>query len=162
MKKANNLLNRINKFLIGVRKYKKTYYGWPYLMAFILILFVEVLIALDYYSMFTRAYVGDVLAVVAVYCLIRSFVACRSPRLALLVLGMAVMVELFQLIGLVQWLGLEDGGFWAILLGNTFDWKDLVCYLVGYMITRVILDAEIKTIGPWWERCLEWVRSSVR
>lgn len=44
--------------------------------------------------------------------------------------------ELLQLFPLLAWLGLESP-FWRILLGATFDWADVACYLAGCLLLGI-------------------------
>ena len=49
----------------------------PYIIGFLLLLGVEICIGVFYFSKFIRAYLGDVIVVWVIYCLIRSFMPKR-------------------------------------------------------------------------------------
>lgn len=100
-----------------------------YSVAFIVFLAIEVCIALFVHDDFVRPYIGDVLAVVTVYCAVRIVFPDRINLMSLLVFAFAAVVELIQLTDLAKMFG--EGSFMAILLGSTFDPADLLCYGIG-------------------------------
>lgn len=102
-----------------------------YAAAFLLLFCMEVLIALYVHDSFVRPYLGDVLAVIVVYCFVRVFLPERVRLLPLCVFLFAAGVEVLQYFQLVDRLGLADNRFLRILLGSVFDWKDIVCYTAG-------------------------------
>lgn len=94
---------------------------------FAAVLGIEVLIALFVHDAFVRPYLGDVLAVVCVYFLARV-ILLDSPRyLSIFVTAFAFVVELVQLTQLSEALPSPL----SVIVGGTFDFKDLACYLVG-------------------------------
>lgn len=97
--------------------------------AFLVLLATEVCIALFVHDSFVRPYLGDVLAVVTVYCGARIVFPQRFGWLSAAVMALAVGVELLQLTNLSALFG--EGSFMAVLLGSTFDPHDLLCYAVG-------------------------------
>ena len=102
-----------------------------YAIIFVLLLFVEVLIALYVHDDFVRPYVGDILVIIVVYCFMRIFIPYRCILLPLYVFIFAAGIEILQYFRLVQVLGLENNTFLRILLGSVFDIKDIGCYGVG-------------------------------
>ena len=105
-----------------------------YAIAFGLLLFVEVLIALYVHDTFVRPYVGDMLVVILVYCFTRIFIPERCRLLPLYVFLFAAGVEVLQYFRLVHILGLEHNRFLRIVLGSVFDIKDIICYGVGSIL----------------------------
>ncbi len=103
--------------------------------AFILLFLTEVLIALFVRDSFVRPYLGDVLAVMTVYCGARIIFPKKFAFLSAAVLILAVIVELVQLTDFASLFG--EGSVIAVLLGSTFDFKDLLCYTVGGIICGV-------------------------
>ncbi len=95
---------------------------------------VEVLIALFIHDSFVRPYVGDMLVVLVVYCLVRIFIPEGVRLLPLYVFLFAAMVEVLQYFHIVDVLGLGDSAFFRTLIGETFDIKDIVCYGLGCII----------------------------
>jgi len=108
-----------------------------YAIAFIILLAVEVLIALFIHDSFIRPYVGDMLVVIVVYSFIRIFIPERVRLMPLWVFIFASCVELLQLFGLVERLGLEGNAFFRVLIGSVFDIKDILCYAVGCVLLGI-------------------------
>ena len=102
-----------------------------YLCAFFMILAIEVMIALFAVDNFIRVYLGDVLVVVLIYTFVKTFVRSEMKLLPLYIIIFAVLVEIGQYFHFVDWLGLGNYVVARIILGTTFDAKDLVCYFVG-------------------------------
>jgi Protein of unknown function (DUF2809). len=91
----------------------------------------EVCIALFVHDTVIRPYIGDILAAVLVYCTVRVFWHNPPKLLAFYVWMFAVAVELVQLFGIVQWLGLGENRLIAVIAGGTFDFVDIALYAVG-------------------------------
>ena len=100
----------------------------------VILITVEVLIALFIHDSFVRPYVGDMLVVVVLYCLVRIFIPEGVRLLPLYVFLFAAMVEVLQYFHIVDVLGLGDSAFFRTLIGGTFDIKDIVCYGLGCII----------------------------
>ena len=105
-----------------------------YFVATIGIFLVELLIALFVRDNFVRPYVGDMLVVVLIYTFLRIFFPEKPRFLPLYVFLFAAGVEVLQGVHIVELLGLEDNRFFSILIGTTFDWKDIACYGVGCVL----------------------------
>ncbi|MEZ8106068.1 ribosomal maturation YjgA family protein [Vibrio cortegadensis] len=90
-----------------------------------------VVIALYVRDSFIRPTFGDVLVVVWLYYLLASILSMPVKWLAALVVLIAFVVEFGQLLQVATWLGIESSSILAIILGATFDWKDLFAYGVG-------------------------------
>lgn len=102
-----------------------------YLLAALLVFLLELFIALFVRDAFIRPYVGDMLVVVLVYTCVRVLLPEKPRLLPLYVFLFAAGVEALQGMGIVELLGLQDNRFFSVLIGTTFDWKDIVCYGVG-------------------------------
>lgn len=102
-----------------------------YGIAAILLLVVEVIIALFIDDNIIRPYVGDILVVIVVYTFIRIWFPKNLRMLPLYVFLFAVGVEVLQYFQIVKVLGLENHGFFRVLIGSVFDGKDIVCYGIG-------------------------------
>jgi len=102
-----------------------------YLLATVLIFLLELFIALFVRDNFIRPYVGDMLVVVLIYTFLRIIFPERPRLLPLYVFLFAAGVEALQGMRIVELLGLQDNRFFSVLIGTTFDWKDIVCYGVG-------------------------------
>ena len=108
-----------------------------YLLATVLIFLLELLIALFVRDNFIRPYVGDMLVVVLVYTFLRIIFPERPRILPLYVFLFAAGVEALQGIRIVELLGLQNNRFFSVLIGTTFDWKDIICYGVGCLLLGV-------------------------
>ena len=105
-----------------------------YLFATLLLLGIEVGIALFVRDDFVRPYVGDVLVVIVIYTLIRIFVPEKVRFLPLYVFLFAACIEVLQAVNIVEILGLAGNRFFSVLIGSTFDFKDIACYAVGCIL----------------------------
>lgn len=103
----------------------------PYLILFFVLLAVEICIALFVRDQFVRPYVGDMLVTVLLCCLVRALFPQFPP--AVPVFLFAAAVEGSQWLGLTEILNLQ-GTVLGIILGATFDWKDIVCYGLGCLL----------------------------
>lgn len=99
-----------------------------YLLAFLAVLAIEICIGLFVRDRFIRPYAGDMLVTVLLCCLCRAAFPRVSP--ALPVFLFAALVEGLQALNLVEKLGLQ-GSVLGIIMGSTFDWKDIPCYALG-------------------------------
>ena len=101
------------------------------------LLVIEIVIALYVHDSFVRPYVGDALVVIVLYCAVRAVFPYRFKLLLLWIFIFAVSVEVLQYFQLVQLLGLEQNRFLRILIGSTFDIKDIMCYGAGCILLAV-------------------------
>ncbi|WP_309739167.1 MULTISPECIES: DUF2809 domain-containing protein [unclassified Chamaesiphon] len=99
---------------------------------------IEVFIAIFIDDRFIRPFIGDVLVVILIYCLVRTFWKIRYHTAALLVLLFAWTIELLQYFNLVAVLGLQKYKVIAIAIGSTFDWKDIIAYVLGATIVVML------------------------
>ena len=103
----------------------------------VLLFVIEVAIAVFFDDQFIRPFVGDVLVVMLIYGFVKTFWKIRSHVLALSVLVFACAIEGLQYLNLVDRLGLRQYKLLAIILGTTFDWKDIFAYALGTAIVLV-------------------------
>ena len=113
---------------------KRIVYG----TTFLILLIVEVLIALYVHDTFIRPYIGDILVVAVIYSFIRFFIPNRVKFMPLYVFVFAAFVEVLQYFKLVNVLGLEGNTFARIIIGSTFDIKDIICYGIGAIVIFII------------------------
>jgi len=105
-----------------------------YLIAFVILFAVEFCIAIFVRDRFIRPYVGDMLVTVLLCC--GAKIAFPASKPALWVFLFAAGVECLQAMGLISRLGLQDTVF-SIILGATFDVKDILCYGVGCLVFHI-------------------------
>ena len=108
-----------------------------YFIVTIVLLIIEVMIALFVHDNIIRPYVGDVLVVVVIYTFIRIFIPNKVKLLPLYIFLFGTCVELMQYINIVKLLGLQDNKFFSVLVGTTFDIKDIICYGVGCLLIAI-------------------------
>lgn len=99
---------------------------------------VEVLIALYAHDRFVRPYLGDVLAVILVYCGLRAVLRIEVFPAILVALAIAFAVEFGQLIGILDMLGLRSNAVARVVLGSGFEVKDLLAYLAGAVVVLTV------------------------
>lgn len=109
-----------------------------YIFTFIILTAAEVLIALYVHDSFVRPYIGDVLVMGVLYCLIRSFLPDGIRLLPLWLFLVGILAEVLQYFNLSYVLSLQDNVFIRILLGSTFDLKDVACYGAGCLIISIL------------------------
>ena len=105
-----------------------------YLIAFIVLLITEILIALFVRDDFIRPYGGDILVTVLICAAVRVAFPTGIRFLPLWVFLFAAAVEIGQYFDFVTLLGLGNIAFFRILLGSTFSVADLICYAAGCLL----------------------------
>lgn len=104
-----------------------------YFVPAVVLFLIEVFIAVYVRDRFVRPYLGDYLVVIFLYCLVRAFVQAPPARVALGVWLFALAVEVLQYLQLVRRLGLQDSALANVVLGNSFEWIDLLAYTLGVL-----------------------------
>ena len=104
-----------------------------YILSFIILLIIEILIALFLKRGFIRENIGDVLVIPCIYTMLRIIFPSKIKHLALYVLIFAVIVEFLQMLNITTLIS-NNNKILNIALGGTFDIKDIICYIVGYIL----------------------------
>lgn len=104
---------------------------WPYVVATIALLSMEIYIGLFVRDRFVRPYVGDVLVTALLCCLVRAVYPKGLRLLPVYVFAFSVVVEVTQYFDLVKLLGWENNALISTLMGRSCSWKDILCYAVG-------------------------------
>ena len=100
----------------------------------VLIFIIEVLIATVWSQhRWLRGFVGDVLAVVWVYFLLKMVLKANTLSLALLAFAVGCGVELGQYAAAVNGWHVENRVL-RIVLGSVADWMDVLAYAVGFLL----------------------------
>ncbi|MBX2973744.1 MAG: DUF2809 domain-containing protein [Flavobacteriales bacterium] len=99
-----------------------------------IVLGVEVCIAAFVHDDFVRPYMGDLLVVILIHYGLRAFLRINANTAAWSTLLFAFAVEGTQALGLIHHLGLTDNLAAKLILGNTFQWGDLLAYALGVLI----------------------------
>jgi hypothetical protein len=97
----------------------------------LLLFLVEVFIAVFIKDSFVRPFIGDVLVVILVYCFVRAFWRIPTKPAAIGVFLFACGIEGLQYLDLLGKLGWKDNKLLVVILGSSFDWKDILAYGIG-------------------------------
>lgn len=102
-----------------------------YFLLTILLFGIEVLIAVFLNDPIIRPYVGDLLVVVLIYCAVRTFINGPVLPIAIGVLVFAYIIEFSQYLRLIDHLGLRHNRLANLVMGNRFEWIDMLAYTLG-------------------------------
>ncbi len=108
-----------------------------YFIAFIVLFIIEVVIALFINDKIIRPYIGDILIIVLMYTFIKSFIKKEIRFLPIYLFVFAAFIEIIQYINILGLIGLENNKVLKIIIGSTFDIKDILCYLIGSIILLI-------------------------
>ena len=111
--------------------------NYKYLISFIILFMIEVIIALFINDKIIRPYIGDILVIILMYTFIRSFIKKPIKFLSIYLFVFATVVEIIQYLKILELIGLQNNKILSIILGSTFDIKDVLCYLIGGIILLV-------------------------
>jgi hypothetical protein len=100
----------------------------------LILLLIETLIALYVHDKIIRPHIGDVLVVILIYCLIKSFINIPKLYTALIVLIFAFCIETLQYFKFINIIGLEKSKLAQTIIGTSFDWLDLINYSIGIIL----------------------------
>lgn len=92
---------------------------------------LEICIARFAHDRFVRPYVGDFLATILLYCLLKSVWSAPAGRVAAVALLVSYAIELAQLAHLLNRLGWQHSRLARLVLGSQFEWGDLLAYTLG-------------------------------
>jgi len=109
-----------------------------YFLLSLLILSVEIFIAARMNDAIIRPYGGDFLAVILLYCMIRTILDSPILPTALAVLLFAYLIETLQYFRLADHLGLKAHSIPRILLGDYFTWTDILSYTLGIVLVVIL------------------------
>lgn len=111
--------------------------NYKYLISFIILFFIEVIIALFIDDEIIRPYIGDILVIILMYTFIRTFIKKELRLLSIYLFIFATFVEVMQYFNILEILGLENNKLLSVVLGSVFDVKDILCYLIGSIILLI-------------------------
>jgi len=108
-----------------------------YFICSLLLFGTEVLIAL-YTTNWIRAYFGDFLVVILLYCLINSFLVVRKDYALIGVLLFSYLIETLQYFRFVELISLDHIPIANTLIGTSFSWLDMLMYTLGIIFTAML------------------------
>lgn len=131
-------------FLSSRFKIMKLKFNLKYFLLSVIIFLTEVLIATRLKDIFfIRAYLGDVIVVILLYTLIKSFFSITdNEKLIFGILIFSCLVEFAQYFNIAEKLGFRPGSIMYIVIGNSFSWIDIVCYAVGCLLLYIFVKLE--------------------
>jgi hypothetical protein len=113
-----------------------------YFIVAVFLLIVEILIALYVHDNIVRPYLGDFLVVIMLYCFARAFIWVSVIKAAIGVLIFAYLIEFLQYVDLIGFLSLRKSRLVNVVLGNYFEWIDMISYNQG--IVAVLMFERIR------------------
>lgn len=122
-----------------------------YALLAVLLFGIELAIALWVHDTLIRPFIGDVLVVMLLFCLLRAVIQVNNQRLIMAVLIFSYAVEIGQYFQLAHLLGLAHYPIARIVIGSTFDAMDLLAYTLGALllyIAHIIIGTKINYIPP--------------
>lgn len=102
-----------------------------YFLAAVLLFFCEFLIAIFVDDKFLRPYGGDFLVILFLYCLLKSFFLIPVKKTIFGTLLFAYFLEGLQYLHISELLGLQNNKLFITVLGNHFEWLDVVIYTLA-------------------------------
>ena len=108
-----------------------------YLIIFIIFIIIEFLIAIYLKKGFIRENIGDILVVPCIYTFLKTLFLNKYRYLDLYVLILAIIIEISQLFNITTLIA-NNNKVINIVLGCTFDFKDIICYVIGYLIIVIV------------------------
>ncbi|QWA40837.1 DUF2809 domain-containing protein [Chryseobacterium sp. ZHDP1] len=116
-------------------------FNYTYFLATVFIFLTEVLIATKLKDIFfVRAYLGDVIVVMLIYTFIKTFFRIEdNKKLILGILIFSFLVEFAQYFNIAEKLGFRKGSLMYIVIGNSFSWIDILCYVAGCLLLFVFV-----------------------
>ncbi|MCX2839455.1 DUF2809 domain-containing protein [Salinimicrobium sp. MT39] len=106
-------------------------FHFNYFAAAVLLFFTEVFIAAFINDTIIRPYGGDFLVVIFLYFLLKSFFNIPVKNAIFGVLFFAFAVEASQYFRLISLLNRQDNRIASMVLGNHFEWLDIVIYILA-------------------------------
>lgn len=105
---------------------------------FFVLLATEILIG-AYAHGFVRMYIGDVLVVPVICFFLIGILPEHCNKMPAVTLVIACLTEILQGLDIVDKLGLKKGSLPAIIIGSTFDVKDILCYMAGFAVSVLLM-----------------------
>ncbi len=119
----------------------KLKFNLTYFLVSIFIFITEVLIATVFSNIFfVRAYLGDVIVVMLLFTLVKSFLIIKNNHILILVIFLfSCLVEWGQYFHIAEKMGLKPGSILYIIVGNSFSWIDILCYAAGCLLLFLLI-----------------------
>lgn len=124
----------------------KIKFNITYFLLTLLLFSAEVFIATKLKDIFfVRAYLGDVIVVMLLYTLIKSFfIIHNNEKLIVGIFIFSCLIEFAQYFNIAECLGFQRGSLMYIVIGNSFSWVDILCYSAGCVLMFLLLKVKSK------------------
>lgn len=106
---------------------------------FCLIFLIEIYIGIFVKDKIIRPYIGDILVIPLIYSFLNIFFKNNYKKYITAIVIFAIFIEILQFYNLVKILGINNKVL-KIVIGSTFDFKDIICYVLGGIISYVIIN----------------------
>lgn len=106
---------------------------------FCLIFLIEIYIGIFVKDKIIRPYIGDILVIPLIYSFLNIFFKNNYKKYITAIVIFAIFIEILQFYNLVKILGINNKVF-KIVIGSTFDFKDIICYVLGGIISYIIIN----------------------
>lgn len=113
-------------------------FRYRYFIFTVIIFLIELYIAAFVHDEIIRPYIGDLLVVILIYCLLRSFLNTSVRPIAISTLLFSYTIEILQYLNIVEVLGFKDSKLARILIGTNFSWIDILLYTTGIALVLLI------------------------
>ena len=107
------------------------------IVIFLLLLFIEIMIALFVHDNFIRPFIWDVIVIFLVYYFVKIFYSWNDTKVIIWVFLFAVFLEFMQYINLIEILSIENKVL-QIAIGSVFDLKDIAMYAIWSIILYIM------------------------
>ena len=108
-----------------------TRFSYRYFLLAVGLFMLEIGIARFAHDRFVRPYVGDFLATILLYCLLKSVWLAPAGRVVAVALLVSYGIEVAQLAHVLSWLGWQQSAAARLVLGSQFEWGDMLAYTLG-------------------------------
>ena len=106
-----------------------------YLIVSAVLFLIEFLIATVFKNLhWLRDYGGDMLIIPLIYCLVRIFVKALPKLMPFLMCCVGFIFEIAQYFHICDILGFEKDSVMRIIIGTSFSWMDIFCYIAGMLM----------------------------
>ena len=116
-----------------------------YILITLLLFLIELFIAVFIRDKFIRPFLGDVLVVMLLFSFTRIFYQGALKKIIIGVLFFSFLIEILQFFQFAEVIGFENNKIAKIILGSTFDWLDLLAYIIGAFLC-IPLDKKINNL----------------
>ena len=108
------------------------------ILYFLIIFLLELYIGLYVKNAIIRPYLGDILVIPLIFSFINIFIKVNN-KILIKVVFFAIIIEILQYFKIVDLLQIHNK-ILRIVIGSTYDIKDIFCYIIGGILTFFILN----------------------